>query len=224
MALGAGRGRLLRLLLTESVTLALVGALASVPVAYAVGTILRRVLLPQVAWAGEPVDLRILALTSAVALLMGLLVGALPARAAQRIDIRGGLASERAGRSRNRTRTQTALATLQVALSAALLMSAGLFLKSFATMRLTDLGLDARAVEAVSLRPLEAGALEQGSEEERTAYLGALATARAHPGVERAALSLGVPFMYHFGTSVHVPGRDSVAAVPGKGSLPLSNS
>jgi predicted permease len=79
VALGAGRGRLVRLLVTESLALAALGALASVAVAYVGALVIRNVLLPNIAWISPPVDVTVLAVSVAIAIAIGVVVGLVPA-------------------------------------------------------------------------------------------------------------------------------------------------
>lgn len=216
LALGSGRGRLLRLLVTESTLLALVGALFSVPIAYLGGALLRRVLLPQVAWTESPVDLGFLLGVGALATLVGMAIGLLPARVAHGVQLAGALSGIRSP-SRKRSRTQLGLATTQVALSALLLLGAGLFLKSFWTIRVTDLGTEASEVLVVNLRSLDPGALADGRANEVEGYRRALELIRDLDGMNRSALTVGVPFVSSFGTTVHVEGLDSIPELPGGG-------
>ncbi len=217
LALGASRGRLARLLLAESLLLALLAGLASLPVAYGAGTLLRGVLLSDVSWSSSPLGGRVAVVTVLVTLVTGVLVGLLPARHAGRTNVTDGLRSASRGGGTRRLPLHAALATAQVALSAVLLIGAGLFLRSFWNLRVTDLGVDASAVTAVSLRSLDPEALRSPSEEELAAYLGARDAVEADPDVAAAAVVLGVPFLYNFGRSISVPGHDSIPALPGGG-------
>jgi predicted permease len=217
LALGVGRWRLARLMLSESLVLAALAGLASLPLAYGAGSLVRRVLLPQVGWSSSPLDWRVLGLTVLVALASALLVGLMPIWHASRTDVADGLRSgERAG-GRRRASLHLSLAGGQVALSAVLLLGAGLFLESFRTIRVTDLGVDAGEVTAVTLRALEPNAIPSPSEREWSLYRRALDVVADDPDVAAAAASLGLPFLYNFGRSIVVPGIDSIPALPGGG-------
>ncbi len=87
LALGAGRSRLIRLLLAEVLTLAVAGGAAALTVAYGVGTLMRAWLIPSVEWPSGPVNLRVLALCAVVSLVAGLLVGLVPAWRASAPDV-----------------------------------------------------------------------------------------------------------------------------------------
>jgi len=216
LALGIGRWRLARLLVAESLLLAAAGWLMSLPVARASGTVLRRTLLKDVAWNASSLDTRVVLMTFAGAVAVGLLVSLPPIRHASRTDLTSGLVSERHSPSVRRLRTQAALATTQIALASALLMCAGLFLESFRTIRATDLGVR-DDVLAVQLRSLDDSVIRDGSDAERDAYRQALSVALDLPGVRRAALAVGLPFISNFGMSIWVPGFDSIPELPGGG-------
>jgi len=142
-ALGAGRGRILRQLLTESGLLAGFGALG----ALALAPLLQRVLL-SVAPGDIPllnratIDLRMFAFTALLALGSALLFGLVPAIQASRSDLLSALRSGRDGSASGHARLRSILLTAQVALSVVLLVSAGLFVRSFQALQGTDLGFD----------------------------------------------------------------------------------
>ena len=139
-ALGAGRGRILRQLLTESGLLAGLGAVG----ALALAPLLLRVLM-SVAPGNIPllnratIDLRMLAFTAVAALGCALLFGLTPAIRASRSDLLSALRSGRDGAAAGQGRLRSALLTAQVALSVVLLVSAGLFVRSFRALQTTEL-------------------------------------------------------------------------------------
>ena len=148
VALGAGRGRILNQLLTESLLLALLGGAIGVGLAF-VGTEILIGLAPQ----GTPridevaLDARILAFAASVTALAGLFFGALPALRASRAapaatlgEGERGAAGVRAGRLRN------ALVIGQVALALVLLVGAGLLIRSFQNLQKVDLGFTSAGV------------------------------------------------------------------------------
>jgi predicted permease len=141
-ALGAGRPRLLRQLLTESVLIALLGGAAGVAVAWAgVATLLSlapagRIPRPE----SIHVDGVVLGVTAAMSLLTGLLFGLLPALYATRRDLRSAL--NVGGRSpvRDRGHVRAVLVLAQIALTLVLLTGAGLMLRSVRNMHGVELG------------------------------------------------------------------------------------
>lgn len=216
-ALGGGRWRMARLLVSESVVLAVLGGLAALPVAWGGGWLVRRVLLAHVAWPSSPLQGRVLALTFAVAGVVGVVLGLVPAWRANRSDVAAGLRAGSRGGGGRRARLHMGLAAAQVTLSAVLLAGAGLFLKSFRTLRVTDLGVDAGSVVAVTLASLDPEAIPRATPREYALYMRALEAVAVDPDVARASVSLGLPFLYNFGLSIVVPGRDSIPTLPGGG-------
>jgi predicted permease len=152
LALGATRMRLIRQLLTHSVMLSIAGAAAGVLLARW-GTIL---LVRCISTHNESLffvlapDVRVLGFTAAVAVLTGALFGMLPALRSARVPVgdplRGSAVSQ-TGRSSNWHRW---IVASQVALSLALLVTAGLFLRSFINLALTDTGLARKNVLLVT--------------------------------------------------------------------------
>ncbi len=149
VALGAGRGRLVRQLLTESVLLAAIGAAFGLFVAL-LGT---RALLQLVSDTSTPVplaarlDAPVLAFTALVTLVTGLLFGLAPALRATRPNLNvvlRGAAHNIAGGTRGSSRWSLSrvLVGAQVALSLLLLVTAGLFVRSLANLGAVSLGYD----------------------------------------------------------------------------------
>jgi putative ABC transport system permease protein len=142
-AIGAGRTRLIRQLLTESAVLALAGGLAGLAVGWLLLKLLvtmSTTLLPALPEA--PMDWRVLAFTLAVSVLTGLVFGILPALQGSRTDLVASLnASPRgtvgvlAGQ-----RMRSVLVVAQLALAFILLIGAGLALRGFVTVERRDLG------------------------------------------------------------------------------------
>jgi len=142
-ALGAGRGRLVAQLLTESAVLALIGAVAGLGVAM-LGIAWIRSALPPGLLEGVPlgIDLRVLGFALAAAIGAGLLSGCVPAFAAAREDLVARLRdADRAstgGRGSKRLRATLVVGTFALAL--ALTVGAGLFLKSLLALQQVDPG------------------------------------------------------------------------------------
>ncbi len=142
-ALGAGRGRILRQLLTESVLLAALGAVGAAGLA----PLLQQVLL-SVAPGSIPlldraaIDVRMFGFTALSALGCALLFGFAPAIQASRSDLLSALRSGRDGSASGQARVRSVLLTAQVALSVVLLVSAGLFVRSFRALQATELAFD----------------------------------------------------------------------------------
>ena len=219
LALGAGRVRLMRQLLLESLLLATVGGVAGLLVAHWGGGFVRGVLLPSVAMDDVLTDPRVLGFTLIVVLLMGALAGLAPAMQASRPDLTTALkAGAREGGGR-RARTRTVLLMVQSALSVVLLVGAGLFVRSLANATEVSLGFEPERVLRLEMNLRDAGYTR---EETRALYEHLLARMRSHPAVESAAFTTAFPFSSVLTTVLRAPGRDSVPAMPG--GRPLYNA
>jgi predicted permease len=144
LALGAGRLRLVRQLLTESVMLAMIGGVAGLFFARLCGRALLTY-LPQQTQAALDIapDARVLGFTLAISVLTGLLFGLAPAWQATRIDLVASLKDQAgASASRSRLSLNKLLIVTQVALSVFLLIGAGLFVRSLRNLRSIDTGFN----------------------------------------------------------------------------------
>ncbi|MGH9837616.1 MAG: ABC transporter permease [Blastocatellia bacterium] len=153
-ALGAGRWRVIRQLLTESLLLAAsAGALALLLAVWGVD-LLRTILPDNLPRAGEiGVDVRVFGFTLVVSLLTGILFGLVPALQASRTDLNetlkeGGRSSGGGGHNRFRG----LLVVSEVALALLLLVGAGLMLRSFIRLMSVDPGLDPQNVLTMDIR------------------------------------------------------------------------
>jgi macrolide transport system ATP-binding/permease protein len=193
-SLGAGWWRLVRQMLTESLLLAALGALAAVLVA-AWGSGMLQAFAPP---TDMPValrtglDLRALAFTAAVAVLSALLVGLAPALQAAREEASHALRAEAATASggRRRARLRASLVAGQVALSLLLLVGAGLLLRSLHHASSASPGFNPRGVLLASVDLVGNGYSPTAG---RTFYREALARIRALPGVRAASLTRRAP-------------------------------
>jgi len=153
-ALGAGRGRLIRQLLTESVVLALVGAgLGLVVSKWGLDALLA--LWPRALPRSHEVGLHpgVLAFTAALALLTGIAFGLAPALRATATRIEDGLRQDSAGSTGGRRqRVQHTLVVVEMALALVLLVGAGLLVRSFAALNAVSPGFDTRDVLAGRIR------------------------------------------------------------------------
>jgi predicted permease len=190
-AVGAGRGRIVRQLLTESLLLAVVGAALGVFTSYGILAGIR-VLLPPYAFAPEVViriNLPVLLFSVAIGLATGVLFGLWPAVQLSRTqagqlalaNVRR-LAGSVAGR-----RTNNVLIASQIALTLLLLAGAGAAMKGFVQLLHKPLGYDPHNVMSVAI-PLHDGSYTTWSA--RAAYIEQLRTKVAEtPGVTMAAIS-----------------------------------
>jgi predicted permease len=156
LSLGATRGRLVTQLLVESVILALLGGGASLLVArWTLGAMVR--ILPSDASQMIHVGLEtpVVLFSALIAIVTGLLFGLFPALHSTRPDLITSIranAGQIAG-ARVATRFRASLVTAQIALSMALLISAGLFIKSLVNVSRVDLGLQIDHVLTFSISP-----------------------------------------------------------------------
>ncbi len=142
-ALGAGRGRILRQLLVESILLSVLGGVAGSGLAYLCTPALLRLIGDSIPRAADAsVDLRVLTFSMLVAFAAGIAFGIAPALTASRTDLlshlRDGSRTETSGRDPLRS----SLIVGQVALGLVLTAGAGLLITSFLHLRRTELGFD----------------------------------------------------------------------------------
>jgi len=194
-ALGAGRGRLLRQLLTESILLALLGGVLGLVLAFWSLDFLRW-MTPRMSQTGGiripgleeiRVNLAVLSFTMGLSLITGLLFGVAPAWQGSRCGLSNILkeTGQSLSRGRARHRTLGTLVVAQIALAMMLLVSAGLLIKSFALLQWSDPGFNAHRLLALHVvRPDTAA---NRSRQNRTAYFSrVLEKLAALPGVQEA--------------------------------------
>lgn len=189
-SLGATRGDLLRQLMLESLILAGTSGALGLAVGWATIQMLQGFVPPEIQ-QGLDVGLNpsVLTFTGVVALATGLLFGLYPALHATRTDlaslIRAGSGKDSGARSASRFRT--GLVTAQIALSVALLVSAGLFARSLANVWSEDLGQDTNRVIQFAIAPSlngYSGTEAQALFDEAEAQIGAI------PGVTGVATAM----------------------------------
>lgn len=152
--LGAGRGRLIRQLLTESMMLALAGGAVALGLAYGLAGLIARFQPPLPIDLGLDVtpDWRVLVFTLAVAGVTGVAFGLLPAWRASRLDLVPALKGTREGDGpRNRWSLRNALVAGQVAVSIVVLVAGALLARSLAAGARVDFGYDVDRVAYLAL-------------------------------------------------------------------------
>ena len=192
LALGATRGRVLQQAMSESLLLAALGGCAALAVAKGALGLLGTYQLP----GGIPIvgmrldiDGRALAATSALAILTGLVFGALPAWRASRTDVLASL-REQSRASTARSRTRSTLLAVQIALSVVLLAGCGLFARALMAALDTRPGFDARGTVTASV---SLGLARYDVNRAGGFYNAALAQVRALPDVTSAAWTNLIP-------------------------------
>jgi putative ABC transport system permease protein len=198
LALGAGRGRLIKQLFTEGLLLSLIAAAGGIAVAYWCRNAL--VLSFPSPAAGIVIDLpgridwRVLALSVAVCVGATMLFALMPAIHASHVDLSGALKTEGGGvlAGSTRSRLRAALVLVQVSLSFVLLAGTGLLMQSLQRMQNTSPGFSTDVI--VSGADLFSAGYNL--ERAKAFHTQLLDRAREIPGVESATLSRLVPFSY----------------------------
>src|SRR6266850_309731 len=182
-ALGAGRGRLVRQLLTESTLLSLAGGLFGLAFASStIGALTSFVGRFTVRTSQIGIDPWVLLFTLAVSIATGLAFGTFPALAS-RVDLSGALkqGSKGGGESTGRRRIQSALIVAQVAVSVVLLVAAGLLLASF--YRLQNVSAGYKADNVLTAELFTNFTKYPDANAQRNFYLPLLERLQAQPGV-----------------------------------------
>jgi putative ABC transport system permease protein len=195
-ALGAGRTRLIRQLLTESLLLAGLGGLLGLALAFLATKAIAAALPAELPRAADvTIDARVLLFTLAVSLLAGIVFGLAPALRTSRTNLQDVLRQAGRGSSGTRHRLQGLFVAVEVAMALVLLVGAGLMLRSLAALWRVNLGYnpDHAVTFSVSL-PSNA----KTTAAETRARLRAFDTAmRDIPGVQAVSVTLGSRPMIH---------------------------
>jgi putative ABC transport system permease protein len=213
-ALGAGRVRLVRQLLTESLVLAAAGMVAGALLAWG-GTRALVALAPPVfpGLARVHVDLGVLGFALGAAAVTGVLFGLAPALVTSRTGPSDVLRSSAGSSTRRRGVPQRALVALEVSLSVVLLVAAGLLWRSFAKLTAVNPGF--RAERLLVVRVAYPLALARDSGWVRELYREGVERLAALPGVAAAAAGTVAPFSQTAsGTSIEIEGRGDEPGSP----------
>jgi putative ABC transport system permease protein len=211
-AIGAGRGRIIRQLLTESVMLSLAGAITGT----VVGIIGIRALLavntanlPRVGLEGSLValDWRVLSFTILAALVTGILFGMIPALQASRPDLSATLkeSSGRSGTGLRHNKARTVLVVSEVALAVVLLVGAALLIRTSVALNSVRPGFETQNI--LTLRTSMNGAQFFKSAAVDQLLHNGIEHLRALPGVENASATCCVPLEGGYGLPFIVMGR-----------------
>jgi len=213
-ALGAGRWRLVRQLLVESLVLALTGTVLGVLVAWWGVHVLKTAMpdgVPRLATIG--VDLRVLAAASGLAVLTGLIFGVVPALQLSRPDLTHALKDGQRGATSGsaRRRLRHLLVVAEVALAVVLLVGAALFIGSFRVLMRIDPGFTPDHVLTTAIQPrFNFGAATSPPPDYSARFTDIVERVSKAPGVVyAAAISGGMPMSGSMSiTSIKIPGRE----------------
>ncbi len=211
-ALGAGRARIVRQLLTESLLLASAGAILGI----AIGWLGMRALLtvntaglPRIGEAGELVtlDWRVLIFTISIALLTSLLFGLLPALHATHADLSATIkeSASRTGSGFRRNKARTSLVIAEVALAVVLLVGAGLLIRTSLAIYGVSPGFSAHNILTMRMS-LSGKKFETSASIERLVKDG-VERIQAIPGVELASATCCIPLEGGYGLPFRIMGR-----------------
>src|SRR5262245_46370420 len=208
LAVGAGRWRLIRQLLTESVLLASLGGALGVVFAFWGKRALAALADRDTSFLPAEIDLsinwRVLAFTVVVSMLTGILFGLAPALRATGLDLATAIKQGRRSTGAV-SRLSQGLVVLQVALSLLLLVGAGLFIRTLYNLQRVNLGFNQENLLLFAVNPLQGGYKD---ERLRQFYQQLSARLDNLPGV-RAATFGAIPLISHYGwnTNVLLPGE-----------------
>ena len=210
LAVGAGRRRLIRQLITESVMLAMAGGMLGLALAFCAG----RSLMLLLAHARSPISLtvrpdgKVLCFTLLVSLLTALLFGLIPAWRAARLEVSPALMQSKRslGGGSGRFRLGKSLVVLQVAASVVLMIGAGLLVRSLENLRTFYPGFNKDNVLLFSINP---GMVGYKDAQLVSLYERLLERLGAIPGVRSTTFSVRSPLSQNFSfTSVSVQGYE----------------
>ena len=218
-AIGAGRSRLVRQLLTESVMLAGLGGICGLlfgnlaikaMLAINPGNLPR--LGPNAAYV--VMDWRVVTFTLTLSLLTGILFGLVPAFSSSRADLIGGMKDAgRASTSSSGHRTRVLLVVSEIALAVVLLVGAALLVRTFLKLRAVDPGFDSTNV--LTARMSMTDPRFTATTEVARIVRDGLAEIDAVPGVSLAAASCCIPLENSFGFPFVIPGRPLAGSAHG---------
>ncbi len=222
-ALGAGRGRITRQLLTEALLLSSLGGAAGLALAYGSTNLLRRFLPTNVHLADSiRIDHRVLAFTLAIAIVSGIITGLAPVLAATRTRLDETLkeGSSRTTEPGSHLRLHRALVIAEVAIAMVLLAGSGLLIRSFLHMASLDPGFDPDGVLTMRLALPER---KYATDLERAAFYDELLErAAAIPGVRSVAVGGGLPLIGTRALAGVWPVERPAAPPGGRPSVPIA--
>jgi putative ABC transport system permease protein len=211
-ALGAGRGQIIRQLLTESLVLSLTGGLLGLALGFVGVRLLLRISpggIPRLGAHGSAVtlDLNILLFTLGISILTGILFGLVPAISASRTNLAATLneSSSRSGIGFRSGKLRSVLMVSEMALALVLVIGAALLIRTFLKLQGVDPGFDTHHVLTMSMSI-------SGDRFQKTAGVAQVIREgtdrlKAVPGVSNAAVSCCLPLQGGFGVPFDIVGR-----------------
>jgi predicted permease len=211
-AIGAGRGRIVRQLLTESVVLACIGGALGL----VIGALGIRVLLsvntaglPRVGLNGARVvmDWRVLGFSALAALGTGILVGLIPAFQGSRADLNTTIkeSASRSGTGFHQNKSRSLLVILEVALALVLLVGSALLIRTSVALNRVDPGFDPNNV--ITMKMSMTGARFAAADVVEQVVRDGVERLKTLPGVEAATATCCVPLQGGYGLPMTIVGR-----------------
>ena len=210
-ALGAGRWRIIRQLLTESLLLSLAGGVLALLIAkWGIDALVALLPtgLPPLLLLHVGLDTRVLLFTFVVSVFTGLLFGLAPAIQISRSNLNEALkeGGRTGGTGAHRNYVRSLLVVAEVALSLLLLVGAGLLMKSFLNLQQADIGFNPDRLLTMRVSLPEARYKENAQTEQFFRAL--LQRVQALPGVQTAALTRGLPMNGGIESGVTIEGQE----------------
>ena len=211
-ALGAGRARIIRQLLTESVLLAVTGGVLGLIIGFVGVRALLAISpagLPRIGEDGAAIgiDWRVLGFTLAISFLTGILFGVVPAFSASRADLNSTLkeSGNRSGTGFRHARARSLLVVSEISLALVLLIGSALLIRTFVALRNVNPGFDAHNILTMDMSLT-------GARYQKTAGVAQLShdgrmRLNAIPGVKLSAFTCCLPIQGQFGLPFNVVGR-----------------
>ena len=197
LSIGAGRGRLIRQLLAESLLLSVLGTAAGLGLNYCLTQFLNQISIPlpfPVRLSIQP-DLRLLVYAALIAMASALLAGLLPAIKSTRHGANALLKSEEHQVSGRRANLRRLLVGAQIAVSVVVLVTAALFIRNLFQSAALDPGFDIQRTVWAQMRLVPENYPSRAAVE--AVVRSTLDRLRALPGVDRASIALFVPLNDH---------------------------
>ena len=217
LALGVSRTRLVMQLLTESVVLATIGAIAALVTAVWTSTALRHALLPNVQWGAPAIGWRTTIFAVTAAIVAGFATGLVPALHASRPDLSRMLSGGVRDGTAHRSAVRGSLLAVQIALSFVLLAGAGLFVRSLREVEAVDIGYDSdRLILAEVYARADTGHAAQDAE---LLLRSAAARIAQMPDVQKISFTMYTPMSGFSMMTAHLSTGDTLPKLGGWGPV-----